>query len=315
MFKSFLIAALGFSVSAALPIQSDAFAEIVNNIIQNDDETDLINQLPLQYQSTVKENLTIAGENKSQLLLAIKNINKKYIEGLAFILAYMPSNDLKQISADFLIENITLAYSAIEQAPWSEQIPHDIFLNNILPYVNVTETRENWRKDFYGKFFTVAEHEGDISNAVKKLNGFVFDTFNVKYHAFLRKKPDQSPYESIAIGYASCTGLSILITDVLRSVGIPARLVGIPSWSNTGGNHTWVEVWDNGWHYIEAASPGNYDNTWFSAQAAEANPESYLNSIYAVSYQKTSTLFPLVWDNRANIYAENVTLRYKKHTD
>lgn len=311
MFKSLFIATLGFSLSP-LSIHASALPQISHNTVYDDDETDLINQLPIEYRNAVKANLIIAGENKAQLLLTIKNINNKHIEGLAFILAYMPPSDLKQITADFLIENIELAYSAVARSPWGSRIPHDIFLNDILPYVNVTETRENWRKDFYEKFFAIAEQEGDISNAVRKLNGFVFETFNVKYHAYLRKKPDQSPYESIAIGYASCTGLSILIADVLRSVGIPARLAGIPSWTNTGGNHTWVEVWDNGWHYIEAASPGNYDDTWFSGQATEANTQNYLNSIYAVSYAKTSTLFPLVWDNRAHIYAENVTLRYKK---
>ncbi len=35
-----------------------------------------------------------------------------------------------------------------------------------------------------------------------------------------------SPFQVIAAGFASCTGLSIFLIDALRSVGVPARLAG-----------------------------------------------------------------------------------------
>src|SRR6478752_4758171 len=40
-----------------------------------------------------------------------------------------------------------------------------------------------------------------------------------------RRAANQSPSESRESGKASCTGLSILLSDACRSVGIPARLV------------------------------------------------------------------------------------------
>jgi hypothetical protein len=44
-------------------------------------------------------------------------------------------------------------------------------------------------------------------------------------------------------GAASCTGMSTLLVDALRSQGIPARAAGTPRWNNpAGGNHVWVEV-------------------------------------------------------------------------
>ena len=33
-------------------------------------------------------------------------------------------------------------------------------------------------------------------------------------------------------GVATCTGLSILLVDACRSVGVPARIAGTPLWSN-----------------------------------------------------------------------------------
>ena len=67
-----------------------------------------------------------------------------------------------------------------------------------------------------------------------------FGQLSVKYST-ARKRANQSPKESIEQGLASCTGLSILLADACRSVGVPARLAGIPSWKNKNGNHTWVE--------------------------------------------------------------------------
>ena len=80
-------------------------------------------------------------------------------------------------------------------------------------------------------------------DAVVFLNQKIFDELGVIYST-KRPKADQSPYESINAGMASCTGLSILLIDVCRSVGIPARFVGTPSWYNNsattlGSNLGW----------------------------------------------------------------------------
>ena len=76
-------------------------------------------------------------------------------------------------------------------------------------------------------------------------------------------------------GRATCTGLSIILTDACRAVGIPARAVGTPMWSNGRGNHTWVEIWDNGWHFLGA---DEYDakglnHGWFTGDASQAKAD------------------------------------------
>ena len=139
----------------------------------------------------------------------------------------------------------------------------------------------------------------------------VFSDLNVKYHATKRPKPDQSPYESIDAGFASCSGLSVLLIDACRAVGIPARFVGTPLWSNRRGNHSWVEVWDQQWHFVGACEPGPLDRTWFLSQASKADETQMQHRIYATSFRKTETWFPLVWDRRIRyVSATDVTRSY-----
>lgn len=252
-----------------------------------------------------------AGHNISQLRNALLQTPVEYLHGMAFLIAYMPNKDLTSLQTDFLVEQVNKAYQARNETPWGNSIPFSIFLNDVLPYSNVDERRDNWRTDFHQRFMPIALQTTTIAAAVERLNRDVFDIFNVRYHATLREKPNQSPYESIAIGYASCTGLSILIADALRAVGIPARLAGTPQWTTVPGNHTWVEVWDGSWHTIEAASAGPYDQTWFMERASQSNPNNPMNRIYAVSYAPAETHFPMVWSFQdRSIPAYNVTRRY-----
>ena len=88
-----------------------------------------------------------------------------------------------------------------------------------------------WRSNLYEISLSIIENSNSISEAVVLLNQNIFEEFGVIYST-ARPKADQSPSESINAGMASCTGLSILLIDACRSVGIPARFVGTPSWIN-----------------------------------------------------------------------------------
>ncbi len=128
-----------------------------------------------------------------------------------------------------------------------------------------------------------------------------------------RPKADQSPYESMEAGMASCSGLSILLIDACRSVGIPARFTGTALWYNESGNHSWVEFWDDGWHYTGAAEPTGekVDVAWFDGSAAMATKGHPKHAIFAVTWNETGEHFPLVWLPEVKTYgAIDVTTRY-----
>ena len=144
------------------------------------------------------------------------------------------------------------------------------------------------------------------------MNRKVFPELGVKYST-KRKKADQSPYETLETGLASCTGLSVLLVDACRAVGIPARIVGTPLWSDRSGNHTWVEIWDGDWHFTGACEPtGNeLDRGWFAGRASTAQRDHRLHAIYAVTFKKNGQTFPMVWDrDNQSVFAVNVTDRY-----
>ena len=93
---------------------------------------------------------------------------------MAFLVANMPDRDLKSLHADFLLENVDLAYKARNETAWGKQVPEEIFLNNVLPYANVDESRNPWRKDLYELCLPIVKDCKTPSEAAMKLNSTVF---------------------------------------------------------------------------------------------------------------------------------------------
>lgn len=269
------------------------------------------NQLNLHITFILFLILFVSNANVGFSKIAVES-DEEYREAMNFLMANMPENDRKILSKKFLTENTNFAYKALKQVPWGDRIPKDIFLNYVLPYCNLNERRDNWRPEFYKRFLPLALQSGSIEEAVKTFNQEIFKLLDVSYDAKKRPKPDQSPFESMHAKYASCTGLSILLVDALRSVAIPARIVLTPLWINQSGNHTWVEVWDNGnWFHIGANEPSNYNEVWFSEIASKANSTKPEHRIYATSFKKTDLMMPLVWDKSIDyVYALDVTGNY-----
>jgi predicted esterase len=266
------------------------------------------------WRTEVEQALARAGDNRPQLIKALHDVPTEQRKGLAFLVANMPDHDLRSLSAVFLLENVRLAYDARRQVPWGRDLPETLFLNDVLPYANVDEARDPWRKQLYELCLPLVKDCKTPGEAALVLNRTIFPKLKVRYST-ARKQPHQSPKETIAQGKATCTGLSILLSDACRSVAVPARLAGTPLWSNGRGNHTWVEVWDHGWHFVGAAEPDpkGLDRAWFVGDAAQAKKTSRLNAIYAVSFRRTGLSFPLVWaPARRDVYAVNVTDRYTR---
>lgn len=231
-----------------------------------------------------------------------------------FLVENMPEADRKNLSKEFLMTHLDLAFQARNEFPWAKQVPEEIFLNDVLPYAVFDETREAWRADFLEKARPIVKDAKTSSEAAQALNRDFFKLIKVHYNTG-RKAPNQSPKESIESGRATCTGLAILLVDACRAVGIPARAVGTPMWSNGRGNHTWVEIWDGSWHFTGA---DEYDaqglnRGWFTGDAAQAKQDMPLHAIYATSWKKSDTHFPMVWAREStDVAAVNVTSRYVK---
>lgn len=267
-----------------------------------------LSSLPNQYQMSVKKALNAAGTNRNELEKVLREIPKEMREGTAFLIAYMPKNDLTTIKSELLSRNIKKAYQARSTFSWAKEIPDSIFLNEVLPYRVFSEDLDDWRGNFYDRFSKYVANSKTMKDAIAAINKNIRDEVKVDYNT-QRKKADQNPAESMSQGMASCTGLSILLIDALRSVGIPARIAGTPNWHDNRGNHSWVEVWINGkWYFTEYYPDKDLNYSWFLADAGKANPNDREHSIYAASYKPAATSFP-AW-SETEIYADNVSQRY-----
>ncbi|WP_281613930.1 transglutaminase-like domain-containing protein [Flammeovirga sp. SubArs3] len=265
-----------------------------------------------QYHSLLDRALTKAGDNRQDIEAALEDIPTEMKNGMAFLIAYMPERDLRTLSSAYLLENVQLAYQAKNEFLWGKSIPDSIFYNDVLPYALMNERRDDWRKDFYQRFAPIVKDCKSLEEAIQVINDTIIDIVEVKYSTE-REKPDQSPYESIDQGLASCSGLSVLLADAFRAVGIPARLAGTPNWTLKEGNHNWNEVWVNGKWYFTEYYPSGLDKGWFLADAGAANTEDPKNWIYASSWKPAEHAFPLVWDYSIKyVHAHNVTDRYIK---
>lgn len=267
--------------------------------------------VPKEYHALIDRTIATAGDNAKELKKALKEVPHNEREGMAFLISYMPERDAKSLSAEFLLENVEYAYKARAEFPWAKEVPDSVFLNDVVAYANLNENRESWRKDFYERFKKYVAPCKTMREAIDSVNKNVRDELLVDYNT-KREKPDQAPYESIRQHMASCSGLSILLTDALRAVGIPSRVAGTPAWHDDRGNHNWNEVWIDGqWRFTEYYPSDDLDQSWFLTDAGKAIKEDVRKAIYAASFKPTGCYFPLVWDeNIRYVHAENVTDRY-----
>ena len=267
--------------------------------------------VPKEYHALIDRTIATAGDNAKELKKALKEVPRNEREGMAFLISYMPERDAKSLSADFLLENVEYAYKARAEFPWAKEVPDSVFLNDVVAYANLNENRESWRKDFYERFKKYVAPCKTMREAIDSVNKNVRDELLVDYNT-KREKPDQAPYESMRQHMASCSGLSILLTDAFRAVGIPSRVAGTPAWHDDRGNHNWNEVWIDGqWRFTEYYPSDDLDQSWFLTDAGKAIKEDVRKAIYAASFKPTGSYFPLVWDeNIRYVHAENVTDRY-----
>ena len=259
--------------------------------------------------------LSKSGDNRIELLKALRQVPEGQREGMQFLVENMPLQDLQSIKAVFLLDNLAMTYTVMQEVPWAKRIPVDIFLNDVLPYASVNESRDDWRKRLYEICQPLIQHCKTPGEAAMVLNQQIFKLLKVKYST-KRRVPNQGPFETMATGVATCTGLSILLVDACRALGVPARIVGTPLWSNNSGNHTWVEIWDGSWLFTGAAeqNPNGFNRGWFVDNASKAIKDDQRYAIYATSFKKTNLNFPLSWAKDVDhVSAINVTDSYTQN--
>jgi hypothetical protein len=163
--------------------------------------------------------------------------------------ALVRREDVKYITADYLISNIELAFQAWQDKPWGKYIPFETFCEEILPYRVSTEPLENWREKVLASF-------ADINKTLRE------DSTMTAVHAcaevnrllpqFKMDKdfPAMSYSQLMATTRSLCSGQVALAAFVMRTVGIPVTLDFTPRWAKRPHGHDWNSVCDSSGKHI-----------------------------------------------------------------
>ena len=92
--------------------------------------------IPKELSLLLKEPLKIAGNNSKELLRAVSQLSDEKADALVFLIKNMPDRDLKNLTADYLVENVNYAFKARKDSEWASKVPKDIFLNDVLSLLN-----------------------------------------------------------------------------------------------------------------------------------------------------------------------------------
>ena len=158
-------------------------------------------------------------------------------------------NDVIHITADFLINNIELAFKVWEETPWGKDIPFDIFCEQILPYRLGTEPLENWREKALASFADVYSSfiESDTLTMIEACN---------KLNALLPRFrldndfPDMNFTQLMTSSRGPCDAMTALAIFSMRALGIPVVRDFTPKWPNMEIGHTWNAVYDGKGNYV-----------------------------------------------------------------
>ncbi len=195
-------------------------------------------------------------------------------------------------------------------AAWQDAIPADIARAYLDSDRVLSETPCDWRQPIGAIFRPMVDDCTSAREACLEISSHIGEKTGV-YYSMERSKPDMNALEALKEKKVSCTGQSILLVCAFRSVGLPARAVGIPTWNHVRGNHTWVEVWFEGqWHMIEF-NEKEFNTPWVMENIGMLDPSDLSQHIYAVAGNETGMEFPLYSDT-SPIPAEDVTERYRQ---
>lgn len=193
-------------------------------------------------------------------------------------------------------------------AQWGQNIPQEIRECFLEPNQVLSETPCDWRQKVQGIFAPAVKHCTTAREAVMHIAANMTQLTGA-YYSIKRRKQDMNALEALEEKQISCTGQTILMVCAFRSIGIPARAVGIPTWNHVRGNHTWPEVWlDGEWQMIEF-NEKDFNTGWVMENIGMLDASNIWQRIVAQN-PKGDMIFPVGDMLRNNIAAEDVTERY-----
>lgn len=161
-------------------------------------------------------------------------------------------SDIKNITANYLIENIDLAIKAYKERAWNRNLPFEDFCELILPYRIEDEPLANWRKMYYEYYSHLLDslYPGG-TDVVEACNVIAKDLKEKGYHYVTQFTMPHLPADFL---FNHCVGSCRELCDVtlyaMRACGIPVAIdefIYSPEYQH---GHTWCVVRDTTGRYL-----------------------------------------------------------------
>lgn len=195
--------------------------------------------------------------------------------------------------------------------PWSGAAPDELVREAVEPDLVAHETPCDWRPVVTPMAEALVSDCGSAREAVLTLAAKLPEVSGV-YYSTERRKAAMNALEALDEKKVSCTGQSIFLICALRSVGIPARMVGLLTWNHVLGNHTWVEAWFDGeWHMIEY-NEHDFNTPWVMENIGMLDPKEITQRIQAVTPSGDEPFLTVYVLDKRVLPSVNVSERYAR---
>jgi len=234
-------------ISEAEKFESERFPEVAN-------------LAPDSLRSDFVEALKDAGENWRQLAGVVEELQGRRREDAIWLINHMPHLDRLEMKSDILREHIEYAYIARDSSVVS--FDDKTFQEYILTYRLGSEPVEAYRKFLFEYFHPKIKTKRDASEVAKQINRWVAKNLSVKEKGFFGTL--QPPTATFKSRKGSEREISILVTAIFKSLGIPSRQARIAALGEQDESFTWVEVFDGeNWLPFYPFSPEDLGNFGF----------------------------------------------------
>ena len=161
-------------------------------------------------------------------------------------------DDVKIITADYLIRNIDLAFDAWRQAPWGSGVSFEDFCETILPYKTAElQPLNDWRTALADRFRGDMEQWDHCSvyndspvmfcvDVNKVLRDSLAPAIHVTDHSIkILNYPQQ-----LLLPFGACSDYSDIAVQTMRSKGMPVVKDFVTTWGYRAPGHQWNAVRD-----------------------------------------------------------------------
>jgi hypothetical protein len=152
--------------------------------------------------------------------------------------------DVKHITADYLINNIELSFKVWREQPWGKDVPFDVFCEEILPYRVANEPLENWREKILASFSKLNRSFKE-QPGIKAVDACITVNRQLPRLKLFARMPAMNYSMIMTTMRGMCNEMSALAVFSMRALGIPVAQEQTPKWPRRNVGHTWNSVYDS----------------------------------------------------------------------